>query len=166
MVLSARKVVKFFISKTHSLITFFFYMILIGVSIQSWSNLMEDSTTFVERFVENEARFPSFTLCPNDNSYDKKTIESFEDVAEEIENVKTNFIRKYYEFLPYEEAKIVNETYNQTLNNNWYFVPKTRDFSPYETVICLIITLSNKHNPDKINAVSYYNCEIWSFKSY
>ena len=127
---------------------------------------MEESTTFVERFVENEARFPSFTLCPNDDSFYKKSIESFEDVAEEIENVKTNFIRKYYEFLPYEEAKIVNETYNQTLNNNWYFVPKTEDFFPYRTVICLITSLSNKHNPDKINTVSYSNCEICTFKLY
>ena len=152
MVLSARKVIEFFMSKIHSFITFFFYMILIGVSIQSWSNLMEGSTTFVERFVENETRFPSFTLCPNDDSYDKITIESFEDVAEQIKNVKTNYIRKYYEYLPYEAYQI--ETYDQTVDNNWYFVPKTSSFSPYKTVICLMTALSNKHNPDKINAVS------------
>ena len=77
MVLSIRKGVEFFNSKIHSLITFFFYLILIGVSIQSWSNLMEESTTFDERFVENKARFPSFTLCPNDNDDNKKSIESF-----------------------------------------------------------------------------------------
>jgi hypothetical protein len=58
--------------------------------------------TFDERFVDNEARFPSFTLCPHDNLYDKKSIESFEEVAEQIENVKTNFVRKCYEYLPYE----------------------------------------------------------------
>ena len=110
---------------------------------------MEDSTTFVERFVENEARFPSFTLCPNDNSYDKKTIESFEDVAEAIENVKTNFKRSFYEYQPYEGI-----TKNQTLNNDWYFAPKTEDFYPYKTVICLIIAPSNKHNPNRSNVVS------------
>ena len=153
MVLSARKVIEFFIPKIHSFITFCFYMILIGVSIQSWSNLMEESTTFGERFVENKARFPSFTLCPNDNPYDKKTIESFEDVAEEIRNVKTNYIRKYYEYLPYDEAYLI-ETYDQTVDSNWYFVPKTSDFPPYKTVICLLTALSSKHNPDKINAVS------------
>ena len=114
---------------------------------------MEESTTFGERFVENKARFPSFTLCPNDNPYDKKTIESFEDVAEEIKNVKTNYIRKYYEYLPYDEAYLI-ETYDQTVDSNWYFVPKTSDFPPFKTVICLMTALSNKHNPDKINTVS------------
>ena len=68
MVLSIRKVVDFLNSSIHSLITFFFYLILIGVSIQSWNNLMEESTTFDEALVENEATFPSFTLCQEDQS--------------------------------------------------------------------------------------------------
>ena len=122
---------------------------------------MEESTTFDERFIDNEARFPSFTLCPNDNDDDKISIESFEDVAEQIENVKSNFERKYYEYLPYEEAKIVDETYNQTLNNNWYFAPKTSDSPPYETVICLIMSpyMGHKYNPDRKISVAYSNCE-------
>ena len=122
---------------------------------------MEESTTFDEAFIGNEARFTSFTLCPIDNYYGSKLIESFEDIAEEIENAKMNFKIKYYEIKPYEEAKIVDETYNQTLNNNWYFAPKTSEDPPYETVICLIMSpyRGHKYNPDRKIAVSYSNCE-------
>ena len=66
MVLSTKKVIEFLNSKIHSLITLFLYLILIGVLIQSWTNLMEESTTFDETFVDNEVKFPSFTLCPQD----------------------------------------------------------------------------------------------------
>ena len=123
---------------------------------------MEESTTFDETFVGNEAKFPSFTLCPFDNSNRNKSIESFEDVAEEIKNVKMNFKIRYYEYKPYEEMRIVNETYNQTLNNNWYFAPRIVDISPYETVICLIMApfRDHKFNPDWNNGVSCLNCEI------
>ena len=147
--------------RVQSIITFFFYLILIGVSIISLNNLMEESTAFDEAFIGNEARFPSFTLCPMDNYYGSKSIESFEDVAEEIENAKMNFKIKYYEFKPYEEAKIVDETYNQTLNNNWYFAPKTSEDPPYETVICLIMSpyMGHKYNPDRKISVAYSNCE-------
>ena len=129
---------------------------------------MEESTTFDDAFVDNIAKFPSFTLCPFDNSNRNKSIESFEDVAEEIKNVKMNFKIRYYEYKPYEEMRIVNETYNQTLNNDWYFAPKTISYPPYETVICLIMSpyRNNKHNPDKSISVSCSNCEICSSKLY
>ena len=142
--------------RIHSIITFFFYLILIGVSIQSWNNLMEESTTFDEAFIENEARFPSFTLCPHGNSYSNKSIESFEDVAEEIENVKMNIKIIYYEYQSYEEAKIEEETYNQTLKNDWYFAPATTPFPPYDTIICLIMVpyREHKYHPDRTYMVS------------
>ena len=148
--------------RIHSIITFFFYLILIGVSIQSLINLMEESTTFEEAFVSNEAIFPSFTLCPRSSSHSDKLIESFEDVAEEIENVKTNYKITYYEQLPYEEPKIVDEAYNQTLNNDWYFAPRISDHPPFDTVICLIMTPFRDHklNPERNNGVSCLNSEI------
>ena len=55
---------------------------------------MEEHTTFEETIVENEARIPSFTLCPDrpdQNSISNKSIERFEDVLEEIENAKTKY---------------------------------------------------------------------------
>ena len=111
---------------------------------------MEESTTFDEAIVDNDARFPSFTLCPLGNSYSNKSIESFEDVAEEIENVKLNIKIKYYEHQSYEETKIEEETYNQTLKNDWYFAPTTSNDPPFETVICLIMAPFRAHklNPD------------------
>ena len=123
---------------------------------------MEESTTFDEAFIDNEARFPSFTLCPYDKKNSNKSIESFEDVAEEIENVKTNYKITYYEQLPYEEPKIVDEAYNQTLNNDWYFAPRISDHPPFDTVICLIMVPYRKHqhNQDKRYTVSYLICEI------
>ena len=120
---------------------------------------MEESTTFDEAFAANEATFPSFTLCPHDNSNLNKSIESFEDVAEEIENVKMNFKIQYYEYRAYEDPKIIDETYNQTLNNDWYFVPKTSAFHPFQTVICLILAPFKDHKPnsDWNIGVSYFN---------
>ena len=106
---------------------------------------MEEGTTFDEAFVVNRTRFPSFTLCPNDNSYNNKSIESFQDVAEEIENAKTKYKIKYSEFEPYEQPKVLEETYNQTLNNNWYFAPKVHPFPPFGTVVCLIVTPWRDH---------------------
>ena len=149
MVLSTKNFIDFLNSKVHSLITFFFYLILIGVSIQSWNNLMEESTTFDEAIVDNEARFPSFTLCPDD-SYSNKSIESFEDVAEEINNAKLNFKINYVKYKPHEEIKGEKVTYNQSLNNDWYFAPTTSNYPPYETVICLIMApfRAHKYNPD------------------
>ena len=118
---------------------------------------MEESTTFDEAFFGNEARFPSFTLCPADNTYSNKSIESFEDVTEEIENVKMNFKISYAEFKQYEELKRNNETYNKTLNNDWYFAPTTSVYPPYKTVICLIMApyRAHKNNPDWSYTVSH-----------
>ena len=121
--------------RVHSIIIVFFYLILIGISTLSWINLMEEHTTFEETIVENGARLPSFTLCPNSNEYSNKSIESFEDVVEEIENSKKRYKIKYDEWNP-TERNIVNETFNQTLNKNWYFAPTISDKN--ETLICLI----------------------------
>ena len=142
--------------RIHSIITFVFYLILIAVSIQSLINLMEESTTFEEAFVSNEAIFPSFTLCPFDNSYSNKSIESFEDVAEEIENVKMNIKIKYDEHQSYEDRKIEEETFNQTLKNDWYFAPATTPFPPYNTIICLIMApyREHKYHPVRTYSVS------------
>ena len=85
---------------------------------------MKESTTFDEEFIDNETIFPSFTLCPIDNSYSNKSIENFEDVSKEIEIVKTRFKIRYSEYKSFQEAKFVEETYNQTLNSDWYFAPE------------------------------------------
>ena len=116
---------------------------------------MEESTTFDEAFIENDARFPSFTLCPYD-SYINKSIKSFEDVAEAVNNAKLNFKINYVRFTPHEEIKGENVTYNQTLNNDWYFAPATTAYPPYNTIICLIIApyREHKHNPDRSYTVS------------
>ena len=73
-----------------------------------------------------------------------------------------NFKIDYVEFKPYEDAKIVKETYNQTLNNDWFFAPKISEFHPFETIICLIMApyREHKYNPDRTYSVSYWNCEI------
>ena len=123
---------------------------------------MEESTTFDDAFVDNIAKFPSFTLCPFDNFNGNKSIESFEDVAEEIKNVKTSFKIRYLEYRPYEETRIANEPYNQTLSNNWYFAPRISEHFPYETIICLIMAPFRDHklSPDQNYDVSCLNCEI------
>ena len=135
----------FLIFRIHSIITFFFYLILIGVSMLSFINLMEESTTFEEAFGGNEARLPSFTLCPDKNAYKNKSIESFEDVAQEIESAKIKYEITHVHYKQFEEFRISHETYNDTSNNTWYFVPKISDYAPFKTVICLIWTPSKEY---------------------
>ena len=120
---------------------------------------MEESTTFDEEFIDNGAIFPSFTLCPIDNFYSNKSIESFEDVSEEIETAKTRFKIKYSEYKSFQEPKYLEETYNDTPNSDWYFAPRISEYSPYDTVICLVVSpyRKHKHNPDWKIIVSFYN---------
>ena len=135
--------------RIHSIIKFLFYMILIGISIQSWINLMDEHSTFEETINVDEAKLPSFTLCPYTRSDNLKLIESFEDVTKEIEDVKMMYNIRYLEYKTYEEIKSGHETYNNSLNNVWYFAPKIMDFPPFETVVCLIWTPDRKQEIKK-----------------
>ena len=51
---------------------------------------MAEPTAFEERMFDNKTTFPSFTLCPN-NLVEFHTIESFEDVATEIQFAKSKY---------------------------------------------------------------------------
>ena len=88
-------------------VSFFFYLILIGVSINSLVKLFEETTTFDEKIVKNEAILPSFTLCPNQPDDPDQLIKSFEDVTKAIKNVKSIFTIVYTESKPYEETRTV-----------------------------------------------------------
>ena len=99
--------------------------------------MLAEHTTFEDEIVKNEARLPSLTLCPDNNEYSNKSIESFEDVEEEIKSSKKGFKIKYHEYKPNGETNIFNETFNQTLNNDWYFAPRIK---ANETLICLIMS--------------------------
>ena len=70
-----------------------FYLILIGVSITSLIELLGEPTAFEEKVVYNNARLPSFTLCPiqPDHPMDNKTIESFEDIERAKEHVRLRY---------------------------------------------------------------------------
>ena len=93
--------------RIHSILRVLFYLILIGVSFQSWINLINENSTFVETTDGAEAKLPSFTLCPRLplNSSNTKVIESFEDVTKEIEDVKIKYTIKYLEYKAFEEEK-------------------------------------------------------------
>ena len=148
-----------------SFVSLFFYLILIGVSIKSWINLMNEHTTFEEKIVENEAQIPSFTLCPTQpiDPISNKSIESFEDVEKAIENVRDRFTMVYTDYKPYEDYKIVNYKYNDTSSGIWYFVPKVSMDPPFETVICLIWTPSREHKikPDwSVEVNLFFNFKV------
>ena len=46
----------------------------------------------------------------------------------------------YYEYKPYEEARIVYEKFDNTSYGVWYFAPRISGFHPFQTVVCLIFT--------------------------
>ena len=54
---------------------------------------MEEPTAFEERILDDKTIFPSFTFCPT-ISEDSHSIESFEDVAKEMEIAKSKYTGK------------------------------------------------------------------------
>ena len=129
---------------------------------------MDEHTTFEETIVENEARIPSFTLCPSqpDDPTSNKSIRNFEDVEKAIENVRDRYTIITTEFKPYEDNNYVENKYNDTSSGIWYFAPKVSSIPPFEIVICLIWTPSREHRikPDWSIAVSKVSYS--SFKKY
>ena len=58
-----------------------------------YNNLMDESTAFEEKVFADRTTFPSFTFCPNELE-DSHSIESFEDVATEMEIAKSKYTSK------------------------------------------------------------------------
>ena len=58
-----------------------------------YNNLMDESTAFEEKIFADRTTFPSFTLCPTILE-DSHSIESFEDVAKEMEVAKSKYTGK------------------------------------------------------------------------
>ena len=129
-----------------------FYLILIGVCVTSWIKLLKEPTAFEEKIVNNQARLPTFTLCPAQphGTISNKSIESFEDIEKAIENVKDKYTIEYVEQKPYEQTKMVEKKYTDTLYGVWKFAPKISLTPPFEAVICLIWTpsIEYKLKPD------------------
>ena len=127
------------------ILSFSFYVILIGVSINSLLKLFEEPTAFDEKVVKGEAILPSFTLCPNKPDNPNPLIESFEDVTKTIKSVRSMFTIVYTEFKPYEEPRRVIEKFNNNSYGVWYFAPRISSYHPFQTVICLIFTPSRSY---------------------
>ena len=133
----------------HTIPSFILYIILILVLIKSWMALMEEQSAFEETIVENERKLPSFTLCPKQNGANK-SIASFEDVATAIKNVESKFQIQYSDYdKNFERSTPMVETYNNTLDSVWKFVPKISMRTPSEDAICLIWTPSKERTPEK-----------------
>ena len=121
-----------------------FYLILIVICVTSWIKLLQEPTYFEEKVHYNQARLPSFTLCPN-GIIRNKPIESFEDIERVIENVRYQYTIEYEQFMPFEQTKHVENKYNDTSYGTWYFAPKINIDPPFEIDICLIWTPSSEH---------------------
>ena len=128
-------------------VSFSFYVILIGVSINSLVKLLEETTAFDEKVVKGEAILPSFTICPNqkDDPQNDSPIESFEDVTKTIKSVRSMYTIGYTESKPYEETRTVYEKIDNTSYGVWYFAPRTSSYPPFQTVICLIFSASRSY---------------------
>ena len=132
----------FFNISIKSIIRICFYLILIVICITSYIKLLKEPTYFEEKIVYNQARLPSFTLCP---SYKNESIESFEDIERAIENVRHMYTIEYEQFIPFEQTKRIENKYNDTSYGTWYFAPKIDIDPPFETDICLIWTPSKDY---------------------
>ena len=130
-------------------VSFFFYLILIGVSINSLVKLFEETTTFDEKIVKGDAILPSFTLCPNQPDDANQQIESFEDVSKTIKSVRSMFKIEYYETKPYKDTIVLYEEFNNTSRGVWYFAPRITSNPPFQTIICLIFTPSRTYRLKK-----------------
>ena len=127
-----------------SIIRICFYLILIVICITSCIKLLKEPTYFEEKVVLDQARLPSFTLCPSGHNR-TESIKSFEDIERAIENVRYKYTIEYEEFVPYEQTKRVENKHNDTSYGTWYFAPKIDIDPPFETEICLIWTPSKDY---------------------
>ena len=128
-----------------------FYLILVGVCFVSWIKLSKEPTAFEEKVVYNKARLPSFTLCPWPDAIRNISIESFEDIENEIEHVRHKYTIEIFEYKPYEQPKRDGNFHN------WYFAPHFSEQPPFNLVICLIWAPSKQYKikPDWSVTVSY-----------
>ena len=134
----------FFNVSIKSIVRICFYLILIVICITSCIKLLKEPTYFEEKVVLDQARLPSFTLCPSDKN---ESIESFEDIERAIENVRYMYTIEYEQFIPFEQTKRIENKYNDTSYGTWYFAPKINIDPPFETDICLIWTPSTERRP-------------------
>ena len=78
-----------------TLIFVLFYSLFMERLISCYQRLVEEPTAFDERMIENDARFPSFTLCAFEERYfepgTQDHIESFEDVMTAFEFAKAKY---------------------------------------------------------------------------
>ena len=141
--------------KLHYIFTFAFYLLLISASFGAWKTFKEEPTAFQETIAENQTKLPSFTICPlKYDDPENKSIQSFDDITSAIESTKLKFRIKITEDKPYEEPNVVQEVFNDTSNDDWYFVPRIETDKPYEIVICLIWTPSLDHRPKPDRSVT------------
>ena len=103
-------------------VSFSFYVILIGVSINSLVKLLEETTAFDEKVVKGEAILPGFTLCPNQPDDPDQLIESFEDVTKITKSVRSMYTIRYYESKPYEETRTVYEKTDNTFFTDYLII--------------------------------------------
>ena len=81
----------------HTIILTFLTLILFERFLSCYHNLMDEPTAFQEIIFEDRTTFPSFTFCPNELE-DSHSIESFEDVATEIQFAKSKYKSKLSTF--------------------------------------------------------------------
>ena len=74
----------------HTIILTSLTLILLERFYSCYNNLMDESTAFEERILDDKTTFPSFTFCPI-KLEDSHSIESFEDVAKEMEIAKSKY---------------------------------------------------------------------------
>ena len=74
----------------HTIILTFLTLILFERFLSCYNNLMDEPTAFEERILDDKTIFPSFTFCPTILE-DSHSIESFEDVAKEMEIAKSKY---------------------------------------------------------------------------
>ena len=77
----------------HSIILTSLSLLFLQRFWECYNNLMDEPTAFEERILDDRTTFPSLTFCPT-NLEDSNSIESFEDVAKEMEIAKSKYTSK------------------------------------------------------------------------
>ena len=72
------------------------YALLIYVLCNALIVWSSEPTAFEETIIENDAYYPSVTICPNRFGQTNDTFETFEDIMEEIETLKGQHKGNFY----------------------------------------------------------------------
>ena len=141
---------------TRRIYVLFLLSFLFILTYISYRKTQSEPTAFEEAEVENQAIFPSFTICPRAN-YVMDNFTNFQDVMDALEDFKSNGFTALFktagkgvEKLTYDlkNASVLAMKFNESLDHVWNYAAIVQSYEPPRCIIlCVTINLPKMKQP-------------------